>query len=106
MPPNTITVQATLQPDGMALQLEQKLPLRPGKVTVTVQPSKHSAGPTMLEVLDRIHREQHHRKRPPMTDAEMAAEIRQRLAEEEEYENRCRQLWSQTDRQNQGGEQS
>jgi hypothetical protein len=92
----TITVEATLQPDGVTLQLERKLAFPPGRVLVTVQPAERRGGPTMLEVLDRIHQNQKQRGRRPMTEAEMAAEIAQRQAEDDEYEERCRQIWSQT----------
>jgi hypothetical protein len=91
----TITVEATLQPDGMTLQLKEKLALPPGQVMVTVQPTVSAHGPTMLDVLDRIHRDQHQRGRRPMTEAEMAAEIAQMRAEDEDYEERWRQVWSQ-----------
>ena len=64
----TITVGATLQPDGVTLQLEKKLVLPPGRVVVTVRPAEARSGPTMLEVLDRIHREQQQQGRKPMTD--------------------------------------
>jgi hypothetical protein len=96
MSTTTITVEATLQPDGMTLQLAQKLALPPGRVTVTVQPLGSAQGPTMLEVLDRIHQDQHRRGRRPMTEEEMAAEIAQRRAEDDEYEERWREIWSQT----------
>jgi hypothetical protein len=48
MTPTTITVEATLQPDGVTLQLEKKLSLPPGRVTVIVQPTAPVSGPTML----------------------------------------------------------
>jgi hypothetical protein len=99
----TVTVEATLQPDGVTLQLATKLPLPPGRVTVTVQPSGPRDGPTMLEVLDRIHHDQRQRGRRPMTEEEMAAEIAQKAAEDDEYEVRCRQIASQTGTQGQGG---
>src|SRR5437870_11004807 len=91
-----ITVEATLQPDGVTLQLEKKLSLPPGRVVVTVQPTGTRIGPTMLEVLDRIHHDQQQRKRRPMTEEEMAAEIAQMRAEDDEYEERWLQSWSQT----------
>jgi hypothetical protein len=81
----TITVEATLQPDGVTLHLEKKLPLPPGRVTVIVQPTERVSGPTMLDVLDRIHRDQQQRGRRPMTEEEMAAEIA-----------RWREIWPQT----------
>jgi hypothetical protein len=92
----TITVEATLQPDGVTLQLEKKLTLPPGPVTVTVQASGSRSGPTMLEVLERIHREQQQRGRKPMTEEEMAAEIAQMRREDDEYEERWREIWSHT----------
>lgn len=92
----TITVEATLQPDGVTLQLDTKLGLAPGRVTVTVQPTNQRSGPTMLEVLDRIHREQQQRGQKPMTQEQMAAEIAQLRADDEEYEERWRQIWAQT----------
>lgn len=96
MTTTTITVEATLQPDGVTLHLEKKLSMPPGRVTVTVQPTAASSGPTMLDVLDRIHQEQQRRGRQPMTEEEMAAEIAQTRADDEEYEDRWRQIWSQT----------
>jgi hypothetical protein len=91
----TITVEGTLQPDGVTLHLEKKLSLPPGRVTVTVQLPVPKTGPTMLEVLDRIHRDQPQRGRKPMTEEEMTAEIAQMRAEEED-EERWREIWSQT----------
>ena len=96
MTPPPITVEATLQPDGLTLHLEKKLTLPPGRVTLTVRPLSGAPGPTMLEVLDRIHREQRQRGRRPMTEEEMAAEISRRRAEDDEYEERWREIWSQT----------
>jgi hypothetical protein len=77
MTTSAITLEAVLQADGVTLQLEKKLALPPGRVTVTVQPTSMKSGPTMLEVLDRIHGEQQQRGRRPMTEEEMAAEIAQ-----------------------------
>ena len=91
-----ITVEATLQPDGVTLHLEQKLALPPGRVTVTVQSAVPRSGPSMVEVLNRIHLEQQQRGRTPMTEEEMAAEIAQMREDNEEYEERWRQIWSQT----------
>jgi hypothetical protein len=96
METTTITVGATLQPDGVTLQLEEKLSLPPGRVTVTVQSTELKSGPTMLEVLERIHHEQQRRGRKPMTEEEMTAEIAQMRREDEEYEARWREIWSQT----------
>jgi hypothetical protein len=96
MTPTPITVEATLQPDGVTLHLEKKLVLPPGRVVVTVRPAEARSGPTMLEVLDRIHREQQQQGRKPMTEQEMAAEIARLRAEDDAYEERWREIWSQT----------
>jgi hypothetical protein len=105
MTTDTITIQGTLQADGVTVQLEKKVALPPGRVTVTVQIAPPvQAGPTMVEVLDRIHRDQQARGRKPMTEEQMAAEIAELRADDEEYEERCRQIWSQTGTQRREGE--
>jgi hypothetical protein len=91
-----ITVEATLQADGVTLRLEQKLSVPPGRVIVSVRPKEKGAGPTVLEVLESIHRQQEQSGRPPMTEEEMAAEIARMRAEDDEYEERWRQIDSQT----------
>src|SRR5947209_17907130 len=91
-----ITVEATLQPDGVTLQLAKKLTLPPGRVTVTVQSAGPVAGPTMLEVLDRIHRDQQRRGRKPLREEEVATEIARMRAEADEYAERWREIWAQT----------
>lgn len=96
MATTTITIDATLQPDGVTVQLEKKITLPPGRVTVTVQPLATQPGPTMLEILDRIHLDQQQRQRRPMGDEEIAAEVAQMRAEGGQYEERWRQIWRQT----------
>ena len=96
MNPSTITIDATLLPDGQTLQLKEKLALPPGRVTVTVQAPDPKSGPTMLEVLERIHQDQRQRGHVPMTDEEMEAEIARMRAEDDEYDERWREIWSQT----------
>ena len=91
-----ITVEATLQPDGVTLHLMKKLVLPSGRVLVTVRPAETRTGPTMLEVLDRIHREQQQQGRKPMTEEETAAEIARLRAEDDASEERWREIWSQT----------
>jgi hypothetical protein len=103
MTTTTIIVEATLQPDGMTLQLATKLALPPGRVTVTVRPAGPGVGPTMLDVLDRIQQDQQQRERRPMTEEEMTAEIVRMRGDDDEYEERWRQIWSQTGRQGQEG---
>lgn len=95
MTATAMTLEAMLQPDGVTLQLKYKLALPPGRVTVTVQATEPKEGPSMLEVLERIHRDQQQQGRTPMTEEEMAVEIAQ-LRADDEYEERWRQIWSQT----------
>ncbi len=83
MTTTTITVQGTLEPDGVTLHLEKRVALPPGHVVVTVQSTESGTGPTMLEVLSRIHRDQVQRGRRPMSEEEMAAEIAEMRAEED-----------------------
>lgn len=48
----------------------------------------------MLDVLQRIHRDQQERGRRPKTEEEMVAEIAPIPADEDLYEERGRQSWS------------
>jgi len=89
----TITANGTLQPDGITVQLDKKVALAPGRVTVEVRPAVTSSGPTMLEVLERIHRDQQRRGHVPMTEEEMAREIEEMRQDDEE---RWTEIWSQT----------
>ena len=91
-----ITVPATLHAEGVTLQLDEKVSLPPGRVTVTVEARGSGQGPGMLEVLDRIHREQRERGRRPITEEEMAAEITAARAEQDEEEEHWRWIRSQT----------
>ncbi len=92
---STMNVPATLQADGVTLRLEEKLTLPPGRVNVTIEPAEPRNGPTMLEVLGRIHQEQLQRGRRAMTEEEMAAEIARMRDDDKDYEERWREIWSQ-----------
>lgn len=92
----TVTIEATLQPDGTTLRLDRKLALPPGKVVVTVQPVADRDGPGMLEVLDRIQANRRLRGAAQLTDEEMAAEIAALRADDDEAEARWREIWSRT----------
>jgi hypothetical protein len=97
MSDESATVAATLRADGKTLELDEKLSLPPGRVTVTVQAVAvpEAPKPSVLEVLDRIHREQQERGFKGMTEEEMAAVIAD-IRGDEGYEERWRQIWSQT----------
>ena len=96
---STITVEATLLPDGVTLQLEEKIPLPPGKVTLTMQLAQSKPGATMLEVLDRIRQDQQQRGRQMTTEEEMEDAIAQMRSEDDEYEERWEEIWSRTRKQ-------
>ncbi len=93
----TVTVAATLRADGKTLELDEKLSLSPGRVTVSVQavPTAETTAPTILDVLDRIHREQRERGFQGMTEEEISALIAD-IRGDKEYEERWRHIWSQT----------
>lgn len=99
MTTNTITVDGTLQADGVTVQLAQKATIPPGRVILTVRAvdtNRDGDGPSMASMLDRIHRDQQASGRVAMTEEQMAAEILDLRADEHEYEERCREIWSQT----------
>ncbi len=96
MTPTPITIEAMLQPDGKTLYLERQLTLAPGRVKVTVQSTETKSGPTMLEVLDRIHMGQQKRGSARRTEEQVAADVAQMRADDEESEQRWREIWSRT----------
>lgn len=88
-------VQGTLKPDG-TLELDQKPNLTPGRVQVIVQPLLPGGTPKkrgLADVMDEIRQAQLARGYTGPTNEEMEAE---RWAEAEDYDQRMRDLWSQT----------
>jgi hypothetical protein len=61
-----------------------------------LQPGAARTVPTMLETLDRIHAAQLQRRRKPMTEDDMTAEIAKMRADDDQDESRWREIWSQT----------
>ena len=92
----TVLAHATLDADGVTLRLEQPLDLPPGKVVVTVEPAEAMPGPTMMEVLDRIHRDRAARGNRGLNEEEMAARIAEMRADAEEEEDRWREIFANT----------
>ena len=91
-------VQGTLKPDG-TLELDQKPNLTPGRVQVIVQPLLPGSTPKrrgLAAVMDEIRQAQLARGYTGRTKEEMEAEEAERRAEEEDYDQRMRDLWSQT----------
>jgi hypothetical protein len=96
---NPAVVQGTLKDDG-TLELDEKPPLAPGRVQVTIlpMPAPVVAQPlrTILDVLDEIHAAQEARDYRGRSIEEMVADEAERRAEAEEYEERWRTIWRET----------
>jgi hypothetical protein len=94
---SAVIVRGTLKEDG-TLELADKPELPPGPVRVILEPLDPSADsrPGLLEILDQIHAGQRARGFKGRTKEEIDAQIAADRAEEEEYEARWRQIWSQT----------
>jgi hypothetical protein len=92
-----VIVQGTLKPDG-TLELDQKPSLAPGRVQVIVQPLPPPTVPKrgLADVIEEIKQAQLRRGYSGRTKEEMEAEEAARRAEEEDYDQRMRDLWSQT----------
>ena len=92
-----IVLQGTLNPDG-TLQLDEPPKLAPGRVQVTVQPLPTACAvrPGLAEVIQHIQQEQKQRGFIGLSAADLAAEEQARQEEEDEYEQRCTELWEQT----------
>lgn len=87
-------VEGTLKPDG-TLELDQKPNLAPGRVQVIVQPlaqpSPRRRG--LADVIEEIRQAQLARGYTGLTQEQMEAA---RQAEQDDYDQRMRALWSQT----------
>jgi len=96
---NSAVVHGTLRQDG-TLELDEKPPLAPGRVQVTIlpMPAPAVAQPrrTILDVLDEIHAAQQARGFHGRSVEEMEADEARRRAEEDAYEERWRTIWRQT----------
>lgn len=92
-----VIVQGTLKPDG-TLELDHKPSLAPGRVQVIVQPLAQPAAPKrgLANVIDEIRQAQLKRGYTGSTKEEMKMEEAARRAEEEDYDQRMRDLWAQT----------
>ncbi|MBI1913956.1 MAG: hypothetical protein HYS12_04365 [Planctomycetes bacterium] len=77
MTPTTITVEATLQPDGVTLHLDKKLALPPGRVRVVVQPVPEAAPPQedWWQLMQRLRREREEAGHPFLSEEEMNAHL-------------------------------
>lgn len=92
-----IVVDGTLKPDG-TLELDQKPGLSPGRVRVTVKsvPSTPPPSPGLAEVILQIQQDQRVRGFVGLNAQDLAVEQKARQEAEVEYDQRCHDLWSQT----------
>jgi hypothetical protein len=100
---NTVVVQGTLKPDG-TLELDTKPALAPSRVHVTLQPVLSGSPPTrgLAHTIEEIRRYQQARGYQGRTPEEMDQDEAERRADEDAYEQRMQEIWSQT----QSGESS
>lgn len=94
---DAIVVQGTLKPDG-SLELDTVPGLAPGRVYVTLQPvpagSPSKGG--LAETIDEIRRYQQGVGYQGRTPEEMARDEAERRADDDAYERRMQEIWSQT----------
>ena len=94
---NSIVVQGTLKPDG-TLELDEKPALTPGRVHVMLQPASASAEPKggLAETIAEIRQNQQVCAYMGRTSEEIACDEDQRRTDEDAYEQRMQEIWSQT----------
>jgi hypothetical protein len=94
---NTIVVEGTLKPDG-TLELDEKPTLAPGRVHVMLQPVSVGLAPngSLAETIEQIRQHQQARGYQGRTPEEMASDEDQRRVEEDAYDQRMQEIWSQT----------
>jgi hypothetical protein len=94
---NTIVVQGTLNPDG-TLELDEKPTIAPGRVHVTLQPVSAGSRPEggLAETIEEIRKFQLARGYQGRTPEETARDEEQRRSDEDAYERRMQEIWSQT----------
>jgi hypothetical protein len=94
---DTIVVQGTLKPDG-TLELDTKPALAPGRVQVTLQPVLAGSPPKggLADTIEEIRLYQQAHGYQARTPEEMARDEAERRADEDAYEQRMQEIWSQT----------
>jgi hypothetical protein len=94
---DTVIIQGTLKSDG-SLELDEKPTLTPGRVQVTLQPLPIAAPPTggLAETIEAIRRYQQGQGYAGRTPEELASDEDLRRTDEDEYERRMQEIWSQT----------
>jgi hypothetical protein len=94
---STIVVQGTLKPDG-TLELDEKPTLAPGRVYVTLHSVSSGSPPKggLADTIDGIRQFQQSRGYQGRTPEETTRDEDLRRSDEDEYEQRMQELWSQT----------
>ena len=94
---NTIVIQGTLKPDG-TLELDEKPSLAPGRVQVMLQRASIgvAASGGLAETIEDIRRHQQARGYAGRTPEEIRCDEDQHRVEEDAYEQRMQEIWSQT----------
>jgi len=95
MSTSQVVVTGTLKPDG-TLELDEKPNLPPGRVQVMLQAVPEQARDGWWETLQQIWKDQEARGYKGRTLEEMQADEAAQRAEDEEYEERWRQIHAQT----------
>lgn len=97
MGPDTIVVQGTLKPDG-SLELDTKPALAPGRVHVTLRPVPAESSPKggLTDTIDEIRPYQQAQGYQGRTAEEIARDDADRRADDDAYEQRMQEIWSQT----------
>ena len=94
---NIIVVQGTLMPDG-TLELDEKPSLAPGRVQVMLQPVSIGLAPKggLAKTIEEIRQHQQAQGYQGRTPDEMACDEDERRTDEDAYEQRMGEIWSQT----------
>jgi hypothetical protein len=94
---STFVVQATLKPDG-TLELDEKPTLAPGRVHVTLQPVSAGSPPKggLAETIEEILQYQRASGYKGRTPEETTHEEDERREDNDAYEERMQEIWSQT----------
>ena len=94
---DTVVIQGTLKPDG-TVELDEIPTMTPGRVQVTLQPVLAGSPPQggLANTIEEIRQYQQALGYQGRTPEEMAHDEDQRRADEDAYEQRMQEIWSQT----------
>ena len=92
-----LIVKGTLKPDG-TLELDEKPKLAPGRVHVTLEPVSAGSPPKggLADTIEEIRQYQQASCYQGRAPEEIARAADERRTDEESYEQRMQEIWSQT----------